>query len=233
MFETLKKGSTGEEVKKLQKWLNEHGFDCGSVDGNFGPKTENAVKKLQKEAEIVVDGIVGKQTREAISQWELEPIQAGWRLLKCYTPDYQDTHQTCGPSSLKMAMGCHDLDVDEMWIAKVAGTTEEGTSHEGLFNVIKAINKKYRSKYKIWDENLDTFNSLWNKYLSKGIPVIIHYQTKPLPNWWGDYAHYSILEGVSTNYVRIICPVKGRTIQEKKHMKKAMNMKNRPVLPVK
>lgn len=34
-------------VKHIQDWLNEHGYNCGNADGSFGPKTENAVKKLQ------------------------------------------------------------------------------------------------------------------------------------------------------------------------------------------
>ena len=57
---TLKKGSKGEEVKILQKALNI------KVDGDFGIKTENAVKELQKSKGLVADGIVGKKTWEAL-----------------------------------------------------------------------------------------------------------------------------------------------------------------------
>ena len=58
----LKMGSKGEEVKKLQERLNELGYDCGKPDGIFGIKTQTAVQKLQKEYNLVVDGIVGYQT---------------------------------------------------------------------------------------------------------------------------------------------------------------------------
>lgn len=52
----LKVGSTGEEVKKLQRKL-------GVTDtGNFGPLTETAVKKWQKENGLLDDGIVGDGT---------------------------------------------------------------------------------------------------------------------------------------------------------------------------
>lgn len=57
---TLKKGSKGEEVKVLQKALNI------TVDGDFGTKTETAVKKFQKSKGLVADGIVGKKTWEAL-----------------------------------------------------------------------------------------------------------------------------------------------------------------------
>lgn len=36
-------------VKYIQKYLNSLGYDCGDTDGDFGPKTDNAVKLYQKE----------------------------------------------------------------------------------------------------------------------------------------------------------------------------------------
>lgn len=56
---TLRRGSTGEDVKALQKAL---GFTGGAIDGNFGAKTEAAVRKRQLKAGIVPDGVVGAQT---------------------------------------------------------------------------------------------------------------------------------------------------------------------------
>lgn len=45
---TYSLGSTGEEVKTLQTRLKVLGFLTGSADGQFGPKTEQAVKDLKK-----------------------------------------------------------------------------------------------------------------------------------------------------------------------------------------
>lgn len=53
---TLKRGSMGPEVEKLQAALHL------KVDGEFGRLTEEAVKKLQLQHSIVDDGIVGPQT---------------------------------------------------------------------------------------------------------------------------------------------------------------------------
>ena len=62
----LRRGTKGEDVKALQKVLNARGFNAGIVDGDFGPKTEAAVKAFQIEANIAVDGEVGSQTWTAL-----------------------------------------------------------------------------------------------------------------------------------------------------------------------
>ncbi len=59
---TLRFGSRGSEVSKLQQTLNNKGFWSGPVDGVFGPLTEKAVIRFQVSNKIIVDGIVGKQT---------------------------------------------------------------------------------------------------------------------------------------------------------------------------
>lgn len=58
---TLKLGSKGEEVKKLQSSLGL------KVDGDFGPGTEKAVKEFQSKNGLTPDGIVGPKTFELIN----------------------------------------------------------------------------------------------------------------------------------------------------------------------
>ena len=58
---TLRKNAKGESVKWLQYELNKHGYGL-AVDGSFGAKTEAAVKDFQKQNNLVVDGICGKNT---------------------------------------------------------------------------------------------------------------------------------------------------------------------------
>ncbi|MBR5298535.1 MAG: peptidoglycan-binding protein, partial [Parabacteroides sp.] len=62
----LKKGCNGDDVKALQKLLNEKGFTCGSVDGDFGKNTKAAVKEFQKAKKLTKDGIAGKNTITAL-----------------------------------------------------------------------------------------------------------------------------------------------------------------------
>ena len=46
----------GDDVAALQSRLTEMGFDCGRVDGIYGPRTESAVKDFQKSVGATVDG---------------------------------------------------------------------------------------------------------------------------------------------------------------------------------
>ena len=55
----------GDDVKELQELLNKHGIVC-SIDGIFGPKTDEAVREFQKINGLSADGIVGKLTWAAL-----------------------------------------------------------------------------------------------------------------------------------------------------------------------
>lgn len=61
----LKKGSVGGDVKTLQELLNQLGASL-TVDGDFGSKTEAAVKAFQKKAGLKQDGKYGDQTHAAL-----------------------------------------------------------------------------------------------------------------------------------------------------------------------
>ena len=62
----LSKGSKGVQVKTLQRLLNALGYSCGSVDGDFGTKTNAAVLKFQKAKGLAADGVVGAKTWAAL-----------------------------------------------------------------------------------------------------------------------------------------------------------------------
>lgn len=65
----LKAGMNRPEVSELQKKLNEHGARL-EVDGDFGPKTDRAVRLFQKEQGLVPDGVVGVYTWEKLNKQE-------------------------------------------------------------------------------------------------------------------------------------------------------------------
>jgi peptidoglycan hydrolase-like protein with peptidoglycan-binding domain len=62
----LRRGSKGPDVRRLQQALVNLGFDPGSVDGDFGPRTEKAVRGYQTSRGLAVDGIVGPKTWAAL-----------------------------------------------------------------------------------------------------------------------------------------------------------------------
>ena len=45
-----------KRIKNIQQLLKENGFEPGTIDGLFGEKTKNSIKKFQQENNIVVDG---------------------------------------------------------------------------------------------------------------------------------------------------------------------------------
>ena len=57
---------TGSDVAAVQTRLAQLGFNPGTADGVYGPKTVAAVRRLQTLAGIEVDGIVGNDTRKAL-----------------------------------------------------------------------------------------------------------------------------------------------------------------------
>ena len=65
----LKRGSRGQEVKALQVQLNTVlTGDKLTTDGIFGGNTVAAVKNFQAKARITVDGVVGPETRQKLSE---------------------------------------------------------------------------------------------------------------------------------------------------------------------
>lgn len=66
----LRKGSTGAEVKSLQKKLLQIGYYLGSygADGDYGDATVTAVRKFQKDNSLAVDGEAGPNTLAAVDR---------------------------------------------------------------------------------------------------------------------------------------------------------------------
>jgi peptidoglycan hydrolase-like protein with peptidoglycan-binding domain len=62
----LRRGSEGEEVRKLQTALKESPEERMSpvlaIDEDFGPRTEASVRSFQRRVDVPVDGVVGDQT---------------------------------------------------------------------------------------------------------------------------------------------------------------------------
>ena len=72
----LRRGSRGAEVQQLQQQLKDFGFGSylgtsgpnkDGVDGRFGGGTKKAVEAFQRDANLEDDGIVGKNTTNALN----------------------------------------------------------------------------------------------------------------------------------------------------------------------
>lgn len=62
VYAVARQGSTGNEVKNIQKKLKELGYYKGEIDGIYGSKTKSAVISFQKNCGLTADGICGKTT---------------------------------------------------------------------------------------------------------------------------------------------------------------------------
>ena len=58
----------GDDVAELQSLLTRLGFDCGRVDGIFGPVTARAVTDFQRNCGLAHDGACGRDTVQALQQ---------------------------------------------------------------------------------------------------------------------------------------------------------------------
>lgn len=62
----LSVGCKGQVVKELQALLETRGFDVGTPDGSFGPRTKTAVVAFQQSRKLTPNGIVSSTTWAAL-----------------------------------------------------------------------------------------------------------------------------------------------------------------------
>ncbi len=76
---SVRSGSSGNDVKELQRALEAKGFDPQGTDGKFGPNTRKAVVAFQRANGLEPDGVVGKNTHKALfgSAPSRPPVPAG------------------------------------------------------------------------------------------------------------------------------------------------------------
>lgn len=59
-------GFSNSNIKVIQFALSRHGYSFGGADGVYGPKTEAAIKQLQKDHNLPQTGIIDSKTSSAL-----------------------------------------------------------------------------------------------------------------------------------------------------------------------
>lgn len=77
-FRSLKRGSKGRRVKKIQRRLRFLGFLTSKPYGKYGKGTEQAVREFQRRHKMAVDGIVGPATWRQLEA----SFRRAWRARK-------------------------------------------------------------------------------------------------------------------------------------------------------
>ena len=60
---------SGRDVRCLQQGLVNAGYYDGAISGNYDRATYDAVRRLQEERQLFVDGIVGRETAISVGVW--------------------------------------------------------------------------------------------------------------------------------------------------------------------
>jgi len=85
---TLRRGSTGEHVREVQRMLQIE------VDGKYGPATEAAVRAFQQANGLEADGVCGPATWAALKEEDMTPEEHNWlRDLATNALDYRHHHK--------------------------------------------------------------------------------------------------------------------------------------------
>jgi hypothetical protein len=98
---TLQEGSTGPDVRTLQAILRARDYGALKLTGVFNTATATAVKRFQREAGLLADGVVGPQTRPALL------ALMRYRRATWYGPGLYGNRTACGkrlrPATLGVA----------------------------------------------------------------------------------------------------------------------------------
>ena len=84
---TIRRGNKGADVIECQTMLTRLGYDIGKtgIDGDFGRATEAGVKSFQSDHKLVVDGVVGPRTWDAldkaVAQLDEKPIEKIYSVI--------------------------------------------------------------------------------------------------------------------------------------------------------
>lgn len=179
---SLKLGSSGTEVRNVQKRLKELGYLKGSVDGDFGTATQDAVKAFQKNNGLTADGKVGKETLAKLNSKNAKKASASATATKkpsvttkkatatpkaTRTPDLsKDYYLQSGASGAKVRTLQNRL-IELGWMdGKADGEFGGATEY-----AVKAYQKKVKGLYDDGVAGPDTLKSIYSNSAPKGSAV--------------------------------------------------------------
>lgn len=74
---SFRMGDSGDEVLEIQAKLQEAGYTISNIDGVYGAETKNSVLAFQKDIGLETDGIVGRDTYQALLKKDMPVSRSG------------------------------------------------------------------------------------------------------------------------------------------------------------
>ena len=165
---TLKKGSTGADVKKLQQALIDLGYLSDAADGTFGAKTQDAVTLFQAINGLDADGLAGAKTQALLfSGTALSADQAPPTDFLMLVNRSHKLSKTDVPTDLVEIASVLSADIVKV---KYTGTKANRTAVEALGKMLSAAisegvsNFQISSAYRTYSEQQKLVDNSVAKY---------------------------------------------------------------------
>ena len=165
---TLKKNSTGEDVKKLQQALIDLGYLADAADGTFGANTQEAVIRFQAVNGLSADGLAGAKTQELLySGSALSADQAPKPDFLILVNRQHKLGKNDAPTDLVTIENVLSADIVKI---KYSGTKADRTATEALGQMLSAAiadgvsNFQISSAYRTYSEQQKLVDNSVAKY---------------------------------------------------------------------
>lgn len=165
---TLKKGSTGADVKKLQQALIDLGYLDDTADGTYGAKTQDAVTLFQAVNGLDADGLAGAKTQALLfSGTALSADQAPPTDFLMLVNRSHKLSKTDVPTDLVEIASVLSSDIVKV---KYSGTKANRTAVEALGKMLSAAisegisNFQISSAYRTYSEQQKLVDNSVAKY---------------------------------------------------------------------
>ena len=171
----LRTGSTGSAVEQVQFWLNtlaqyESAIPSLSVDGRYGASTASAVRAFQRRYGLTVDGVVGRETWNAIYN-EFRSIQSDNGTPNAYPG-----------TALREGASGQNVRLVQFWlkIARTVYSRLNDLTVDGKFGAATtAAVKRFQTYFGLtsdgvvgrttWNKLYEVYNDIANKLLSPSL----------------------------------------------------------------
>ena len=177
---SLKNGSTGAAVRELQQRLKDLGYYTGTVDGDFGTGTENAVRAFQKANGLTQDGKAGKNTLAKLysnnaipysaSQQGQQNQQSGQQNQTRITPTPRPTATPNLNNARYLSVGYSGNDVRQLQQRLIDLGYLGGKANGDFGAATKAAVVAFQGRMGIWDDGIagpDTQAKLYSNSAKK------------------------------------------------------------------